>query len=76
METSIEVLLWMSIPAECNCRTDWRTCLTACTVRGSSRTPRLAHVGLRLEERGSLTEMWGLECLVSLMLDKPQTYFF
>lgn len=41
METSIEVLLWMSIPAECNCRTDWRTCLPACAVRGSSRTPRL-----------------------------------
>lgn len=29
-----------------------------------------------LEERDNLTEMWGLECLVSLMLDKPQTYFF
>lgn len=41
METGIEVLLWMSVPAECSCRADWRTCPTACAVRETSKTPRL-----------------------------------
>lgn len=41
VEPGIEVLLWMSVLAECSCRADWRSCLTACAVGETARTPRL-----------------------------------